>query len=74
MRLHEIKSRIVRVELQNPNLKPGPHRYTDAELEGLIAVLRKAEAGEPIESERDAWATALLTREGFVPGEPLPWG
>ena len=74
MRLHEIKSRIVRLELQNPNLKPGPHRYTDEELEGLIAVLRQAEAGEPVDPERDAWAGALLTREGFVPGEAWSWG
>jgi hypothetical protein len=69
MRLHEIKSRIVRLEHQNPNLKPGPHRYTDDELNGLIDVLRQAEAGEPIEPERDAWAAALLAREGFGPGE-----
>ena len=72
MRLHEIKSRIVRLEHQNPNLKPGPHRYTDDELDGLIDVLRQAVADEPIEPERDAWATALLAREGFVPGEAWP--
>ncbi|MCJ2051714.1 hypothetical protein [Methylobacterium sp. J-070] len=69
MKLHDIKSRIVRLELLNPNLKPGPHRYTDEELDGLIAVLRQAEAGEPVDPERDAWAAALLAREGFIPGE-----
>jgi hypothetical protein len=71
MRLRKIENRIVRLEQQNPILKPGPHRYTDDELEGLIAVLRQAEAGEPIHPERDAWACALLAREGFVSGEPL---
>ena len=69
MRLREIEARIVRLEHQNPNLKPGPHRYTDDELDGLIAVLRDAEAGEPIDPERDAWAGALLAREGFRPGD-----
>jgi hypothetical protein len=72
MRLREIEARIVRLEHQNPNLKAGPHRYTDEELEGLIAVLRDAAAGEPIEAERDAWACALLAREGFRPGEAWP--
>jgi hypothetical protein len=72
MRLREIENRIVRLERQNPNLKPGPHRYTDEELDGLIAVLRQAEAGELIDPERDAWAAALLAREGFVPGQPIP--
>ncbi|MCJ2054033.1 hypothetical protein [Methylobacterium sp. J-070] len=69
MRLREIETRIERLEHQNPNLKPGPHRYTDDELDGLIAVLRQAEAGEPVDPERDAWAAALLAREGFVLGE-----
>jgi hypothetical protein len=69
MRLREIENRIVRLEHQNPNLKRGPHRYTDEELKGLIAVLRDAAAGEPIDPERDAWATALLVREGFPMGE-----
>lgn len=74
MRLHEIKSRIVRLELQNPNLKPGPHRYTDEELDGLIAVLRQAEAGEPVDPDRDAWAGALLAREGLTSGEAWTCG
>lgn len=69
MKLQDIKNRIVRLEHQNPNLKKGPHRYTDDELEGLIAVLRQSVAGEPIDPERDAWAGALLAREGFVPEE-----
>lgn len=69
MKLHDIKNRIVRLELQNPNLKKGPHRYTDEELEGLIAVLRDAIDGEPIDAERDTWAAALLIREGFPVGE-----
>ena len=69
MRLREIEVRIVRLEHQNPNLRPGPHRYTDEELDGLIAVLRQAEAGEPIEPEHDAWAAALLAREGLTSTE-----
>ncbi|MCJ2089583.1 hypothetical protein MKK88_26865 [Methylobacterium sp. E-005] len=71
MKLHDLKSRIERLEHQNPNLKPGPHRYTDDELDGLIAVLRQSVAGEPIDPERDAWAGALLAREGLT--NPEAW-
>jgi hypothetical protein len=41
----------------------GIHRYTD-ELEGLIAVLRQAEAGEAIDLELEEWVVSLMSREG----------
>ena len=67
MRLREIETRIVRVEQQRPHLTPGLHRCSDDEVEGLISVLRQAEAGEPIDPGHEAWAVTVLRREGYAP-------
>ncbi|SFM62231.1 hypothetical protein [Methylobacterium pseudosasicola] len=67
MRLREIETRIVRLEQQRPSLTPGIHRYTDEELDGLIAIFRGATEGEAIAPDREAWAIALMRREGVLP-------
>jgi hypothetical protein len=58
-----LNTRLSRLEKNCPGLKPGPDRLTDGELEGLIAVIRSLEAGEPVEPTRLEWADALIQRE-----------
>ena len=60
MRIRDIETRVARLEKQTPGFLPGPDRYTDEELEALIAWLRHP---EPTAEE---WAAALLRREGMI--------
>ena len=62
-----IESRLAKAEQRFRNRIQGVHRYTDDELQGLIAVLRQAENGEPIDPNREEWAAGLLHREGLIP-------
>ena len=57
---------MVRLEKLYPDLKPGPERMTDDELEGVIGVLRQVEAGEAVDPARLEWATAVMHREGML--------
>ena len=43
MRIREIEARVARLEKRTPGLLPGPDRYTDQELDALIAWLRQPE-------------------------------
>ncbi|MDN3573365.1 hypothetical protein [Methylobacterium longum] len=61
-----LKSRMVRLENRYPDLKPGPERMTDEELEGVIGVLRQLEAGGEVDEARIEWATAVMHREGML--------
>lgn len=61
-----LKARMVRLEKLYPDLKPGPERMTDEELDGVIGVLRKFEAGEAVDPNRLAWATSVMHREGML--------
>ena len=61
-----LKARMVRLENRYPNLKPGPERMTDEELNGIIGVLRQIEAGAPVEQARIEWATAVMHREEML--------
>lgn len=61
-----LKARMMRLEGMYPDLKPGPERMTDEELDGVIGVLRQLEAGEPVERARMEWATAVMRREGML--------
>jgi hypothetical protein len=61
-----LKSRMIRLEKLYPDLKPGPERMTDEELEGVIGVLRQIEAGEPVEPTSLEWATSVMHREGML--------
>ncbi|MCJ2015920.1 hypothetical protein MKK84_00495 [Methylobacterium sp. E-065] len=61
-----LKARMVRLENLYPDLKPGPERMTDEELEGVIGVLRQIEAGEPVNQARIEWATDVMRREGML--------
>jgi hypothetical protein len=61
-----LKVRMVRLEKLYPDLKPGPERMTDEELEGVIGVLRQLEAGESVEANRVEWATGIMHREGML--------
>ncbi|WP_267428240.1 hypothetical protein [Methylobacterium sp. GC_Met_2] len=60
MRIKDIEARVIRLEKRTPGLIPGPDRYTDAELDALIAWLRQP---NPIAEE---WAATLLRREGMI--------
>ena len=62
-----LKSRMVRLEKLYPDLKPGPERMTDEELEGVIGVLRQMEAGEAVDPSRLEWAAGIMYREGMLP-------
>lgn len=61
-----LKARMVRLENLYPDLKPGPERMTDEELEGVIGVLRQMETGETIAPDRLEWAAAVMHREGML--------
>ncbi len=61
-----LKARMVRLEKLYPDLKPGPERMTDEELEDIIGVLRQVEAGEAVDPARLEWATAVMHREGML--------
>lgn len=61
-----LKARMVRLEKLYPDLKPGPERMTDEELEGIIGVLRQLEAGEAVDPDRLEWATGVMHREGML--------
>lgn len=61
-----LKSRMVRLESRYPDLKPGPERMTDEQLDGVIGVLRQIEAGETVEPARLEWATSVMHREGML--------
>ena len=61
-----LRSRMVRLEKLYPDLKPGPERMTDEELEGVIGVLRQIEAGETVDPARIEWATHIMHREGML--------
>ena len=61
-----LKARIVRLENRYPNLKPGPERMTDEELDGEIGVLRQIKAGETVDQARMEWATNVMHREGML--------
>jgi hypothetical protein len=57
---------MVRLENRYPDLKPGPERMTDEELEGVIGVLRPIEAGEPVEPASPEWEASVMHREGML--------
>ncbi|GJE52651.1 hypothetical protein GOFOIKOB_5725 [Methylobacterium tardum] len=61
-----LKARMVRLEKLYPDLKPGPERMTDKELDGVIGVLQQLEAGEIVDAARLDWATAVMHREGML--------
>jgi hypothetical protein len=61
-----LKVRMVRLENRYPDLKPGPERMTDEELDGVIGVLRQLTAGEAVDLARLEWATAVMHREGML--------
>ncbi|WP_331293078.1 MULTISPECIES: hypothetical protein [Methylobacterium] len=61
-----LKARMVRLESRYSDLKPGPERMTDEELDGVIGVLRQLEAGEPVDPARMEWATGIMHREGML--------
>ena len=61
-----LKARMVRLENLYPDLKPGPERMTDEELEGVIGVLRQMETGETIAPDLLEWAAAIMHREGML--------
>lgn len=61
-----LKARMVRLESRYPDLKPGPERMTDEELDAVIGVLRQLEAGETVDPVRTEWATGIMHREGML--------
>lgn len=63
--LSTLKTRMAKLERQNPNSLPGMHRLTDEELDGLIAVIRQMGAGEAVDPNREAWAVAVMRRENL---------
>ena len=60
MRIREIETRVARLEKRTPGFLPGPDRYTDEELDALIAWLRQPDLAT------EEWAAALLRREGMI--------
>jgi hypothetical protein len=61
-----LKARMVRLESRYPDLRPGPERMTDEELDGVIGVLRQIEAGEPVDPIRVEWAASIMHREEML--------
>ena len=61
-----IEARLAKAEQRFRHRIRGVHRYTDDELQGLIAVLREAEKGDDIDPDREEWAASLLHREGLI--------
>ncbi|MHB2208657.1 hypothetical protein [Methylobacterium sp. CM6257] len=61
-----LKARMVRLEKLYPDLKPGPERMTDEELDGMIGVLRQIEAGEAVDPARMEWASSVMHRKGML--------
>jgi hypothetical protein len=66
MTLQTLKARMTKLERRHPDLTPGLHRVTDDELDGLIDVLRRLEAGEPVDEARLEWAACVLHREDML--------
>lgn len=62
-----IEARLAKAEQRFHHRIQGVHRYTDEELQELIAVLRQAENREALDQNREEWAARLLHREGFIP-------
>lgn len=62
-----LKARMVRLENRYSELKPGPERMTDEELDGVIGVLRQLEAGEAVDPAQLEWATTVMGREKMLP-------
>lgn len=62
-----IEARLAKAEQRFRHRIQGIHRYTDDELQELIAILRQAEAGDALDPDREEWAAGLLHREGFSP-------
>lgn len=65
--LSALSARVAKMERRRPDLAPGMHRLTDEELDGLISAIRQVEAGELIDPDREAWAVAVMKREGLIP-------
>lgn len=61
-----VEARLAKVEHRLRHRIRGIHRYTDDELQGLIAILRQAEDGEALDPTREEWAAELLQREGLI--------
>ena len=61
-----LNARLVRLENRYPDLKPGPERMTDEELDGVIGVLRQMEAGETVAPAWLDWAAAIMHREEML--------
>jgi hypothetical protein len=61
-----IEARLAKAEQRFRHRIQGIHRYTDDELQELIAVLRASEAGEAIHPDREEWVASMLRREGFL--------
>lgn len=61
-----IEARLAKAEQRFRHRIQGVHRYTDDELQELIAVLRAAEAGEAIHPDREEWVASMMRREGFL--------
>ena len=61
-----IEARLAKAEHRLPHRTRGIHRFTDDELQGLIAILRQAEDDEALDPNREAWAAELLRREGLI--------
>ncbi|GJE14463.1 hypothetical protein FOHLNKBM_5538 [Methylobacterium longum] len=61
-----IEARLAKAEQRFRHRIQGVHRYTDDELQELIAILRQAEAGDALDPDREEWAAGLLHREGFI--------
>ena len=62
-----IEDRLPKAEQRFRHRIRGVHRYSDDKPQGLIAVLRQAEAGEDVDPDQKEWATDLMHREAFLP-------
>ncbi|GJE57751.1 hypothetical protein [Methylobacterium thuringiense] len=58
--LSGIEARLRKAERRFADRVSGVHRYTDDELDALIAWLKDPQP------EREEWAVALLNREGMI--------
>jgi len=73
-----LKARMVRLENRYPELKPGPERMTNEELEGVIGVLRQLEAGEAVDRDcqefrvRAAIVDPMEVPDGTTQSSPYP--
>lgn len=62
-----VEAQLVKIEHRLRHRIRGIHRYTDDELQGLIAILRQAEDGEALDQDREERAAELLHRERLIP-------